>query len=173
MRGGENATSPERMALRPRAVLLGWLAAIAVDLFLNAGVFSPLFDQVREPGLLPDDVLFRRIPIAYLTVGSAVAALAWLMDRGRLAGLRSGMRAGGALGLLLGLTGVVWLWTAIEMTGLFVAAGVVVQVGQMSAAGAVLGAATGGTDQGRILRWTLAGSAIAVGAAVIAQNVVG
>lgn len=173
MQSGANVTGPEHLALRPRPLLLGWLAAIAVDLFFNAGVFSPLFDQVREPGLLPDDVLFRRIPVAYLAVGFAVAALAWLLDRGKLTGPRSGMLAGGALGLLLAMTGIVWLWTAIEMTGLFVAAGVIVQVGQMGAAGAVLGAATGRTDQQRILRWTLAGVAIAVVAAVIAQNVVG
>lgn len=173
MEGGADVAGPERAASRPRPLLLGWLAAIGVDLFFNAGVFTPLFDQAREPGLLPDDVLFRRIPIAYLVTGFAVAALAWLLDRTRPAGPRVGMLVGGALGLLFGMTGVVWLWTAIEMTGLFVAAGVVVQIGQMAAAGAVLGAAAGRTDPRRILRMTLAGIAIAVVGAVIAQNVLG
>jgi hypothetical protein len=71
------------------------------------------------------------------------------------------------------MTGVVWLWTAIEMTGRFVAAGVVVQVGQMGAAGAVLGAASGGTDQRHLLQWTLAGVVVAVVAAIVAQKVLG
>lgn len=171
MEGDVTKREPPRRALSLRPVLLGWLAAIAVDLFFNAGVFSPLFDQAREPGLLPDDVLFRRIPAAYLVVGFAVAVLAWLIDRVNLTGFRAGLLAGSGLGLLLGMTGVVWIWTAIEMTGLFVAAGVVVQVGQMGAAGAVLGAASGRMDQRRLLRWTFIGTVIAVVAGVLAQNV--
>jgi hypothetical protein len=83
MGGGTDLAVPKRRALSPRPLLLGWLAAIAVDLFFSAGVFSPLFDQGREPGLLPDDVLFRRIPVAYLVVGFAVVAMAWVVDRGR------------------------------------------------------------------------------------------
>lgn len=173
MEVGANVAKPERAASRPRPLLLAWLAAIAVDLLFNAGVFTPLFDQAREPGLLPDDVLFRRIPVAYLVTGLGVVALAWLLDRTRLAGARVGMLVGGGLGCLLGMTGVVWLWTAIEMTGLFVAAGVVVQIGQMAAAGAVLGAAAGRSDRRRLLRFTLAGVALAVVVAVIAQNVLG
>lgn len=169
MEVGVTESEPPRRALSLRPVLLGWLAAIAVDLFFNVGVFSPL-DQAREPGLLPNDVLFRRIPAAYFVVGFAVAVLAWLVDRVNLAGFRAGLLAGSGLGLLLGMTGVVWIWTAIEMTELFVAAGVVVQVGQMGAAGALLGATSGRTDQRRILRWTLIGTVIAVVAAVLAQN---
>jgi len=38
----------------------------------------------------------------------------------------------------------VWLWTAIDMTAVFVAAGVVVQIAQLAAAGAVLGAVRAG-----------------------------
>lgn len=168
--GGATEAGPGHRALRPRPLLLGWMAAVAVDLFLNAGLFSPLFDQAREPALLPDDVLFRRIPVAYLVVGVEVAVLAWLLDRDELAGPRAGILAGSGLGLLLGTSGVVWLWTAIEMTGAFVAAGVVVQVGQLGAAGAVLGATAGRIDQRRVLRWTLSGVVIAVVAAVVAQN---
>lgn len=161
---------PHRRALTPGPLLLAWLAAIAVDLFFNAGVLSWLFDQAREPGLLADDVLFRRIPIAYLAVGCGVVALAWLLDRADMAGIGIGVGVGSTMGLLLGVTGVVWLWTAIEMTGLFVVGGVVVQISQLGAAGAVLGSVTGGTDRRRIRRWSLLGVVLAVVAAIVAQN---
>jgi hypothetical protein len=123
-----------------RPVLVGWLLTVGVDLFFNAGLFANLFDQDREPGLLSDPVLFRRIPVAYLGLAVGVAALAWLLDKADLRGVQVGARVGGLAGAVFALVGVVGLWTALEMTGLFVAAAVLVQIIEFAAAGAFLGA---------------------------------
>lgn len=72
-------TANRAFAIRP--VLTAWVLTVGVDLFFNAGVFMPLFDQEREPSLLPDELLFRRIPVAYLALLGGVAALGWLIDK--------------------------------------------------------------------------------------------
>jgi hypothetical protein len=87
-------------------VLLAWLMAIGVDLLFNAGLFSGLFDQASEPSLLPDTVLFRRIPVAYLALAVASAALAWLLDRIDRRGARAGATAGVGAGLVVAATGL-------------------------------------------------------------------
>ncbi len=151
-------------------VFWAWLVAVGVDLFYNAGVFSPLFDQSREPGLLADDALFARIPVAYLVLAVEVTALAWVLDRVSMAGVGRGALLGSAAGALLGLGGVVWLWTAIEMTAAFVAAAFVVQASMLAAAGAVLGAAASGMSSRRLRLSGAVFLMVAVFLAVLAQN---
>lgn len=125
-------------ALRP--VLAAWALTIGLDLFFNAGVFMPLFDQAREPSLLPDEVLFRRIPIAYAALLIGVAFLARAIDRVEPRSIPIAAAQGGLFGVVLALMGVVSLWTAIDMTGAFVAAGSLVVVLQFASAAAVLAA---------------------------------
>lgn len=175
---GPTAKGPERsphlpeQALRAEPMVWAWLVAIGADLLLNAGVFSGLFDQDREPGLLTDATLFARIPIAYLTVAIGVAATAWTLDRVDIRGARHGLAAGASIGLVFGATGVVWLWTAIEMTPAFVASAVVVQVAQMGSAGVVLGAVRSGLPR-RQLRMRATGAALALAVTGIAiQNAI-
>ena len=144
--------------------------AVGIDLFYNAGVFSPLFDQTREPGLLTDGELFTRIPVAYLILAVEVVALAWVLDRVPAAGAVPGAITGAAAGALLGLGGAVWLWTAIEMTAAFVGAAVVVQVSMLAAAGGVLGAAASGTSIGRLRITCSVAFLLSVTLAILAQN---
>lgn len=127
----------DRVALRPTRVALAWLAAVAVDLFLNAGLLSPLLEQSREPSLLADDALVRRIPVAFALLALAVTALAWLLERTGLHGRRA-VALGGIAGVVLGLVGVGGLWTAVDITGAFVAGGVVVAGAEGGVAAAVL-----------------------------------
>jgi hypothetical protein len=75
--------------------------------------------------------------------------------------------------MLLGAAGVVWLWTAIEMTTLFVVAGVVVQSSMMAAAGTALGAVRSGIARRRLRLRCLAAFLVAAIAAVVAQNLLG
>jgi hypothetical protein len=110
---------------------------MGVDLLFHAGLFAGVFDQSREPNLLADQVLFRRIPVAYATLLVAAAALAWLLDRTETTG--GGARlVGGLAGLTIGVLGLGALWTAIDITGPLVAAGTVVLVAQGVAAATVL-----------------------------------
>jgi hypothetical protein len=174
MRSDEMAGSgAAARALRVGPVFWTWLVAVGVDLFFNAGVFAGLFEQSREPSLLADAILFARIPIAYLVVAVGVTAVAWVLDVARISGARRGVVVGATIGLVFGLTGVVWLWTAMEMTVAFVGAGVLVQVAQMAAAGTVLGAVRSGLSP-RQLRWRSAGTALVLAiAAVVVQNAIG
>lgn len=166
--GSPNAPSggsTHRHRRRAEAVFWAWLVAVGFDLFYNAGVFSPLFDRSREPGLLADEQLFARILVAYLVLAVEVAALAWVLDRVPAAGVGRGALLGAAGGALLGLGGVVWLWTALEMT-----AAVVVQVSMFAAAGAVLGTAASGTSSRRLRLTCSAVLLLTVVLAIPAQN---
>lgn len=123
--------------MRPARIALAWLAVIAVDLLANAGLLAPLFDQSREPSLLPDDVLARRSPVAFALLGIAVIALAWLLDASGARGVRA-VTTGATAGAVLALVGVGGMWTAVGVTGAFVVAGVAVAGAEGGAAAAVL-----------------------------------
>ena len=167
---GEETPKPVQLALSLGHVLVAWTALIGVDLFFNAGLFTNLWDQAREPSLLPDAVLATRIPVAYLTFLVAVVALAWLVDREDRQGAAAGAKFGVVAGAVFASMGIIGLWTAIDMTGLFVAAGAVVLVVEMGAAGAVLGAYRAGRE--RVGVWSIgAAVALAVSGLVI-QNLV-
>lgn len=130
MSGEESPKSVQR-ALSLGHVLVAWAVVIGVNLFFNAGLFTNLWDQAREPSLLPDAALATRIPVAYLTFLAAVIALAWLVDREDRQGAAAGAKFGVVAGAVFAAAGIIGLWTAIEMTGLFVAAGAVVFVVEM------------------------------------------
>lgn len=130
---------------RPGRVGLAWLTAVGVDLFFNAGVFAPLFDQSREPALLPDDALARRIPVAFALLAVAVTALTWLLEAVGARGIKA-VRIGATAGLITGLFGLGATWTALDVTGLFVMAGVVVATAEGAASAAVLTSRRSGTS---------------------------
>ncbi len=165
----ESATGLSQ-AFRVRPIVVAWLLTVGVDFFFNAGLFSNLFDQSREPGLLPDPVLFRRIPVAYLGLAIGVTALAWLFDGIELRGAWRGARIGGLVGLVFAFLGVVGLWTALEMTGLFVVATGLVQVVEFGAAGAFFGAYRDDPEPKRLIRVALAVAFLSALAGIIIQN---
>ncbi len=154
-------------------VVVAWLVTIGVDLLLNAGVFAALFEQDREPSLLPDEELFDRIPVAYVALLAGVAALAWLIDRLPAGGIAAGMAVGAVAGAVTATLGVVSLWTAVDLTVAFVLAAVTVQVSQFAAAGAVLGGYQLTRSRRRFTLLCLAGVMLALVTAVLAQNLVG
>jgi hypothetical protein len=116
-------------------VVTSWILVIGIGLFFNAGLFRRLFDQESEPGLLPDEILFRRVPVAYLVLLVGVTALAWVIDRTGPQNLRHGVVLGAIAGVVFAAMGVVYLWTAIDMTGVFVVAGALVLVVEFASAG--------------------------------------
>ena len=118
-------------------VTLAWVAMIGVDLLFHAGLFAGVFDQAREPNLLSDAVLFRRIPAAYATLLVAAAALAWLLDRTATT-RRSPRLTGAVAGAVIGVLGLGAVWTAVDITGLLVGAGFVVLIAQGAVAATVL-----------------------------------
>jgi hypothetical protein len=168
-----DSTTLRSPALRVRPLLVAWLLTVGVDFLFNAGLFSGLFEQSREPGLLADPVLFRRIPVAYLGLAIGVTALAWLFDKIDLQGAWQGTLIGGLGGLVIASLGVVGVWTALEMTGLFVAAAVLVQVIEFGVAGAFLGAYRRDPKPKRLTRVALGAALLAAVAGIVIQNILG
>lgn len=155
------------------SVVVAWLVAVGVDLLFNAGVFATLFEQSREPSLLPDEELFLRIPVAYVALLAGVAALAWLLDRLAARGMAVGMVAGAIAGAVTAALGVVSLWTAVDLTVAFVLVAIGVQVSQFAAAGAVLGGYRLTQSRRRFTWWCLAAALLLLVAAIVTQNLFG
>lgn len=149
-RDSHGATSGRALAVGP--ILWAWFLVLGMDLFFNAGLFHPLFDQAREPTLLPDESLFRRIHVAYAGLLAVVVLLAALIDRVGIEDVRSGATHGAGVGLGLALMGPVYLWTAVDLTVAFVAAAAVVVASEFAAAGAVLAAFKQSADASRTRR---------------------
>lgn len=154
-----------------RPLIVAWLLTVGVDFFFNAGLFGGLFDQSREPGLLSDSDLFQRIPVAYLALAIGVTVLGWLFDVMDVHGIWRGARIGALAGFVVACLGIVNLWTALEMTGSFVVAGMVVQVVEFGVAGAFLGAYRASSDRKRLTRIALATAFLAATAGVALQNI--
>ncbi len=154
-------------------VVVAWLMAVGVDLLFNAGVFANLFEQAREPSLLADEELFRRIPVAYLALLAGVAALAWLLDRLTARGMAAGMIVGAIAGAVTAALGVVTLWTAVNLTGAFVLVAIMVQVSQFAAAGAVLGGYQQTRSRRRFTWLCLAVVLVILVGAIVTQNLLG
>lgn len=159
------------MSFRARPLIVAWLLTIGVDFFFNAGLFGELFDQSREPGLLSDAVLFQRIPVAYFALAVGVTALGWLFDVTDVREMWRGTRFGALAGFVVACLGIVNLWTALEMTGWFVAAGMFVQVVEFGVAGAFLGAYRGSPNRKQLTRFSLGAALLAAAAGVVLQNV--
>ena len=157
-------------ALAIRPILTAWVLTVGVDLFFNAGVFGPLFDQEREPSLLPDEQLFRRIPMAYLALLAGVTALAWIIESTDVVEVRRGIGVGVLTGVTFSLMGPVFLWTAVEMTGFFVAAGSLVVIVEFASAAWVLAAFRTGPDASRLTRRVLLIALLSAVAAIVIQN---
>ena len=160
-------------AARFRPLATAWLLAVGVDLFFNAGVFVNLFDQDREPALLSDAELFRRVPVAYVALAIGVAALGWLVDRLDTRGAWSGAGLGATAGLLVAILGIINVWTALDVTLALVAAGTVVQVAQFSAAGAFLATYRDSEQPARLVWRTVLAALSLAAAAIVLQNVIG
>lgn len=159
-----------RPSSRWRPIIVAWLLVVGADLFFNAGIFTRLFDQSREPGLLSDAVLFRRIPVTYFALAVGVAAVAWLFDRLDVEGGPRGAIYGGLAGVVVALLGVINLWAAIEMTGFFVASAVLVQIVEFGAAGMFLGSYRATATPTRVVRVTIAISLVLAILGVVIQN---
>lgn len=155
-------------AIRP--VLTAWALVLGADLFFNAGVFVSVFDQEREPSLLGDEVLFRRIPVAYLALLAGVTFLAWIIDGLDVQDTRRGVIVGSLSGVVFSLMGVVYLWTAIEMTVLFVAVGSLVVIVEFASAGWALSALRPGPSDATLTRRVLLIALLAAVAGIIIQN---
>jgi hypothetical protein len=84
----------------PKVAVVGWLATLGVDLFLNAGLFAGVFFE-PSPFLLAPEELFLRIPLGYLSFLVLAGVVTWLMARLSVTGWRAGARFGAVFGGLV------------------------------------------------------------------------
>lgn len=104
--GDDPSHQPEPSLRRLVSVgLVGWMATLGIDLFLNAGVFASVFFE-SSPFLLSPDELFLRIPVGYLSFLLFTALVVWLMSNLSISGWRAGGRFGLAIGAIIHGTGV-------------------------------------------------------------------
>jgi hypothetical protein len=96
------------------AVAGAWLAVLAVDLFVNAGLLANEFTK-DDPVLLSGAAAARRIPVAYAAWLLQVGALGWLLQRLDVRGLRRASTYGAAAGVLAGALPLLALWTIVRL----------------------------------------------------------
>lgn len=94
-----------------RLVLLSLLAVVGFDLFLHAGILSPLY-KGPSTFLLPPEIAFKLIPLGYSAFALLNIMLAWLMIKLNLKGLAAGFKFGLKLGLFI------WVALAIGLASI-------------------------------------------------------
>jgi hypothetical protein len=152
------------------AVAAAWVLSLGVDLFLHAGLLARLYLE-PSPFLLPAAEAFRRIPAGYLAFLVLTAALAWVLARLDVRGMVAGFRLGAAAGV------VVWGALALGLYSISTA-GLSLLLGwwlgqalELGLAGAVLGAAAGGTPVGRIWRRVIVAVVVLAGLTIVLQSI--
>ena len=80
-------------------VLLAWLVTIAIDFFLNAGLFAKMWLE-SSSAFLPPEKLTQRIPLGYIAFLLLTILLTWIMARTNVRGWKQGASFGFKFGLL-------------------------------------------------------------------------
>jgi hypothetical protein len=165
------STGIVHLTIRRSAVLVlaMWLGMVAVDLLLNAGLFSPLFLRPSS-FLLSPDKLFRRIPFGYLDFLLLAVLLLWLMGRLGVRGARAGLRAGVVAGALSGCAFLLGLYSVSTADAVLLVAWFVAGTAQLGMAGCIGGAGLAGTRPARLLGLTFALLVAAVSLTAIMQT---
>lgn len=114
-----------------------WLAVLAVDLFVNAGLLVNAYSG-DDPALLANVEAAKRIPVAYTAWAMQVAALQWLLTRLDVRRLASAATYGATASLLSGGLSLVALWTIVRLDPLLTGAWVAAAVAEGAVAGATL-----------------------------------
>lgn len=118
---------------------LSWLAMLGIDFFLHAGFLAGLYLQ-STPFLLVPEEAFRLIPLGYSSLLLQMTLLLWLMVRLGVHTWREGAIFGGKLGLLLGSSMFLGLFSISTVTWQFLLGWMSAQIVELTVGGAVIGA---------------------------------
>ena len=149
--------------------LIGWVATLGVDLFLNAGVFAGVFFE-PSPFLLPPDQLFLRIPLGYLSFLLIAALLVWLMRRLSISGWRAGGRFGLAVGAIIHGAGVLGIASVSTASSSLLVAWFVGQTLQTGIVGGIVGQGFLTSDLSRLALRVVLLDIVLVSATIGLQN---
>lgn len=157
------AATPHRRRLTA-AIILAWIAWLALDFFLHAGVLAWLW-TAPHPALLPPRDLAVRIPLGYGSFLLMVILLAWLAVRLEARSARRSALLGLTVGALTSASFMLGLGSISTIPVLLLLVWGMMQTAEMTIAGAVLGAAL----SARRLRWLVIGvAALAIACIAIA-----
>jgi hypothetical protein len=131
----DNRTTRKRYI---QLTLLGWIAMIGVDFFLHGGLLAVVYAQGSPFLLLPMES-FRRIPLGYLALLVSAGFLVWIMNRAAVKGWRTGLIAGACIGVVMGVSLTLGLYSISTASPQLLAAWFAGQVLEMGIAGVVIG----------------------------------
>jgi hypothetical protein len=158
---------------RPRspwsAIAAAWVLSLGFDFLLHGGLLARLYLS-PSPFLLPLDTAFRRIPLGYLAFLVLTWALWWLFRRTGVRGAREGLRLGAFAGAITWGAFGAGLYSISTASIPLVLSWWIGQSIELALAGAVLGAASGGTPMKRIWGRVAIAVAIFVVATVVLQS---
>lgn len=150
-----SASGSSRVPRPIATAALVWLATVAVDFGLHAGLLAPIYDWT-SPFLLEPLEAFGRIPAAYASFLGIAAALVWLLPRLGVHDARRGAAVAGALGAVMWAIVLLSLWSISTADPALLGAWWLGQVAEMTMAGAVIGAAISGVSVRRLLAAVIA-----------------
>ncbi|OGD47011.1 hypothetical protein A3K69_01595 [Candidatus Bathyarchaeota archaeon RBG_16_57_9] len=133
-----DVTSMKPPTKHVKSVFLAWIAVIAIDFLLNAGIFASVFVSVDDSFLLSPEQAFVRIPAGYASLLISTLVLTMLIHRGGeerpVDGLRTGLLFGAATSLGL----VLALWSISTADSAFLAVWFIDFTLEMTAAGTII-----------------------------------
>ena len=130
-------------------VVLAWIAFIAVDFFVHAGLLARLYLRAG-PAVLPPMEAFRRIPFGYAAFLLYVAILYWVMRRAGAAGWRRGALFGLALGAVWSAGSTVAQYSILTVPAPLLVGWGAAQILEFAAAGMVIGGGLAGAPTRRL-----------------------
>ena len=131
----ENHTPRKRYV---QLTLLVWFAMIGVDFFFHGGIFAVTYVQ-DSPFLLSGMEAFRRIPLGYLALLATAGLLVWIVDQTSARGWRKGLVIGLSLGLVMGASFTLGLYSISTARPQLLGAWFAAQVLEFAIAGAIIG----------------------------------
>jgi len=160
---GARSGAPPSLAILPAFVL-----SVGFDLLLHAGLLARLYVEPTPFLLAPEDA-FRRIPLGYLAFLVLTAALCWLMRRLGVRDARAGLRLGAGAGATVWGAFAVGLYSISTSPLALLLGWWIGQALELGLAGAVLGAAAGGTPVRTLWKRVLVAVVICIAATVALQ----
>ena len=135
--------------MRPAPVILTWLAMLAVDLVLHAGLLSGFYVAGGSFLLSPADA-FVRIPAGYAAFLVLAIALVWLIGRLNAVGVRNGAMVGLLGGAVTWGALVLGLWSITTASPGLLAGWWIGQSVELAVGGGVAGALFAGARRRRV-----------------------
>jgi hypothetical protein len=111
---------------------------IGVDFFLHGGIFAATYVQ-DSPFLLSNMKAFFRIPFGYLALLVTTGLLVWIIDQASVRGWRKGLGIGLCLGVVMGSSFTLGLYSISTASPQLLAAWFVAQVLEFAIAGTIIG----------------------------------